>query len=184
MALSKIQAESMNLADTYAFSGTVSGVGVTNLQIFHISSDIPSTTTASVLTAYTDGHDTSSFKRIGNAWSLSSGVFTPSISGLYEITLVASLSATSNNRYVEIQYNFSTDSGSNFSTEDMYTSTPHTSSTWFRHDTFPRYYNITNASATRFKVLFGAEGTNVKLRGTSSGLQKSCLIFKRLADAQ
>jgi len=27
MALSKIQAESMNLADTYAFSGTVSGVG-------------------------------------------------------------------------------------------------------------------------------------------------------------
>ena len=27
MALSKIQAESMNLADTYAFSGTVSGAG-------------------------------------------------------------------------------------------------------------------------------------------------------------
>jgi hypothetical protein len=27
MALSKIQAESMNLADTYAFSGTVSGTG-------------------------------------------------------------------------------------------------------------------------------------------------------------
>jgi hypothetical protein len=26
MALSKIQAESMNLADTYAFSGTVSGI--------------------------------------------------------------------------------------------------------------------------------------------------------------
>ena len=28
MALSKIQAESMNLADTYAFSGTVSGVNI------------------------------------------------------------------------------------------------------------------------------------------------------------
>ena len=27
MALSKIQAESMNLADTYAFTGTVSGTG-------------------------------------------------------------------------------------------------------------------------------------------------------------
>ena len=27
MALSKIQAESMNLADTYAFSGTVTGAG-------------------------------------------------------------------------------------------------------------------------------------------------------------
>src|SRR5210317_2042154 len=32
MALSKIQAESMNLADTYAFTGTVSGAGdVSNL---------------------------------------------------------------------------------------------------------------------------------------------------------
>jgi len=31
MALSKIQAESMNLADTYAFSGTVSGTGYTKL---------------------------------------------------------------------------------------------------------------------------------------------------------
>ena len=30
MALSKIQAESMNLADTYAFTGTVSGAGETN----------------------------------------------------------------------------------------------------------------------------------------------------------
>ena len=31
MALSKIQADSMNLADTYAFSGTVSGTGYTKL---------------------------------------------------------------------------------------------------------------------------------------------------------
>ena len=28
MALSKIQAESMNLADTFAFTGTVSGMGM------------------------------------------------------------------------------------------------------------------------------------------------------------
>ena len=31
MPLSKIQAESMNLADTYAFTGTVSGAGNLNL---------------------------------------------------------------------------------------------------------------------------------------------------------
>jgi hypothetical protein len=35
MALSKIQAESMNLADTYAFSGTVSGAGVKVLQVVY-----------------------------------------------------------------------------------------------------------------------------------------------------
>lgn len=46
MALSKIQAESMNLADTYAFTGTVSGAGKMEL----ISSD----TTGASDVAYTD----------------------------------------------------------------------------------------------------------------------------------
>ena len=37
MALSKIQAESMNLADTYAFTGSVSGVdGKFESQLFHV----------------------------------------------------------------------------------------------------------------------------------------------------
>ena len=31
MPITKIQAESMNLADTYAFTGTVSGAGVVRL---------------------------------------------------------------------------------------------------------------------------------------------------------
>ena len=46
MALSKIQAESMNLADTYAFTGTVSGAGKMEL----ISSD----TTGASNVAYSD----------------------------------------------------------------------------------------------------------------------------------
>lgn len=45
MALSKIQAESMNLADTYAFSGTVSGAGMFE----KVSS---STTTSTGITQY------------------------------------------------------------------------------------------------------------------------------------
>ena len=39
MALSKIQAESMNLADTYAFSGTVSGVGGLQLLFSQATAD-------------------------------------------------------------------------------------------------------------------------------------------------
>ena len=34
MALSKIQAESMNLADTYTFTGSVSGAGGVNTPAF------------------------------------------------------------------------------------------------------------------------------------------------------
>ena len=41
MAITKIQSESMNLADTYAFTGTVTGAGEANTPYFHayLSSD-------------------------------------------------------------------------------------------------------------------------------------------------
>jgi len=47
MALSKIQAESMNLADTYAFSGTVSGTSVAGSSAFMARNDSTSWATAS-----------------------------------------------------------------------------------------------------------------------------------------
>ena len=34
MAITKLQAEALNLADTYAFTGTVTGAGVTNTPSF------------------------------------------------------------------------------------------------------------------------------------------------------
>jgi|TARA_B110000483_G_scaffold241723_1_gene325480 hypothetical protein len=46
MAISKIQSESMNLADTYAFSGTVSGAGVSGKVLQHTF--LRNTTTVSV----------------------------------------------------------------------------------------------------------------------------------------
>ena len=38
MAITKIQSESLNLADTYAFTGTVTGAGFTNDHLFCIYS--------------------------------------------------------------------------------------------------------------------------------------------------
>jgi len=51
MALSKIQAESMNLADTYAFSGTVSGVGKV-LQVVQVTFTTDVEITATSYTHY------------------------------------------------------------------------------------------------------------------------------------
>ena len=53
MALSKIQAESMNLADTYAFSGTVSGAGGGKVLQAITALDNTQTTTASTTYAST-----------------------------------------------------------------------------------------------------------------------------------
>ena len=184
MALTKVQAEGINLADTFAFTGDITGVGVSTLSVFRITTNVDSTTSPTTITAYTDAHDTNEFKRIGTAWSESSGVFTPSASGLYEITLIAALSATSNNRYVQFDFRYSTNSGSSFTNLTMYANMPHlNSSTTYQTITFPIHFNIATVSTFRFKVDFSAEGTNVKLRGGSdNGVSR--LVFKRLADAQ
>jgi hypothetical protein len=167
------------------FSNPPVNVGVSNLQFFRLDGNVNTTTTATVLTSWADGHDNDLFKRIGTAWSNSSGVFTPSASGLYEINFIADFSTTSNNKYVEVNFQRSTDSGSNYTNEDMYTSAPHVNSgSTNHHHNFIRYYNIANATTFRFRVGIAAEGNNVMFRG-SGGINRKCaLIFKRLADAQ
>ena len=159
--------------------------GVSNLQFFRLDGNVTSTTTPTVLTSWADGHDNELFKRIGTAWSNSSGVFTPSVNGLYEVIFIASLSTTSNNDYVQIDFQPSTDSGSNYTNEDLYTSAVHVNSgSTHHHHNFIRYYNIATASTFRFRVKISAEGTNVMFRGSGGVNRKCALVFKRIADAQ
>lgn len=188
--VNQIQDTSTNVAANISggvvnFTNPPINVGVSNLQFFRLDGNVNTTTSTTVLTSWADGHDTDLFKRIGTAWSNSSGVFTPSASGLYEITFIASLGTTTNNDYVEVNFQRSTDSGSNYLNEDMYTSAPHVNSgTTQHHANFIRYYNIANASTFRFRVGISAEGNNVMFRGSGGVNRKTALIFKRIADAQ
>ena len=68
-------------------------VGVSNLQYFAVDGNMSLTTSEATITSYRDGHDTENFKRIGTAWTESNGVFTPTVSGMYEINFIASISA-------------------------------------------------------------------------------------------
>ena len=50
MAITKIQSESMNLADTYAFTGTVTGAGVSNTPYFYAYQSSVTTLAATAFT--------------------------------------------------------------------------------------------------------------------------------------
>ena len=50
MAIDKIQSESINLADTFAFTGTVTGAGGTNTPAFHAYNNADQNISASTLT--------------------------------------------------------------------------------------------------------------------------------------
>jgi len=55
MALSKIQAESMNLADTYAFTGTVSGTPY-DAKLFHVRDEKPASTNGGASSSNADNN--------------------------------------------------------------------------------------------------------------------------------
>ena len=83
MAIIKIQSESMNLADTYAFTGTVTGAGGDNTPAFHASLSATaslSDATDTKLACNTELYDTD------NAYDNSTNYrFTPQTAGKYLI---------------------------------------------------------------------------------------------------
>lgn len=170
---------------TATFSNPPVNVGVSNLQYFAVDGNVSITTSDATITSYRDGHDTENFKRIGTAWTVSNGVFTPTVSGMYEINFIASISATADTRYIMIMFKLSTNSGSNYSSEEDYTHLPYlqNSGTHTRVN-FIRYYNIPNPSATRLKITTSANTSSVTLRGSGITNRKSGLLIKRIADAQ
>ena len=87
MALSKIQAESMNLADTYAFSGTVSGVGgITHVDQWRLTSSF--TGGAVPIGSNLERVDTTGQASglIGSAMTFNSGIFTFPVTGKWLVT--------------------------------------------------------------------------------------------------
>jgi len=81
MAIDKIQSESINLGDNFAFTGTVSGAGGVNTPAFEAylsSTQVISNTTVTKINCNTERHDTA------NAYDNSSNFrFTPQTAGKY-----------------------------------------------------------------------------------------------------
>ena len=83
MAITKIQSESLNLADTYAFTGTVTGAGGNNQPYF----------TAYQTGDYSVSHNTATTIVLpnttvnsGSDYNTSTGRFTPQVAGDYFVT--------------------------------------------------------------------------------------------------
>jgi hypothetical protein len=164
MALSKIQAESMNLADTYAFTGTVSGVpkGVEVGELWNVAG-------ANIATSSTTGTFTSP-SAVANAsvsgsaqMTQSSGVFTFPSTGYYLIIKT------------------STDSGSSFSTASQgNTFISYHQSNNTHQSLFTQYiFDVTNTST--HKVRFEWFFSNASLTWYADALGTTA-YFQKLGD--
>ena len=109
MTLSKIQAESMNLADTYAFSGTVSGTPTSAMTpAFAVTSD-PSVTEQSLsASAWTKVTMGTVLLDTDNMFATATNRFTPTIAGKYYCYFEGVATSGTTHFYVAIRKNNST----------------------------------------------------------------------------
>jgi len=80
MAITKIQSESLNLADTYDFTGTVTGAGGTNTPAFHAHASGTQTISNGVATKLQYGTETFD---TDNCYDTTNYRFIPNVAGKY-----------------------------------------------------------------------------------------------------
>ena len=89
MAITKIQSESLNLADTYAFTGTVTGASgnlISEVDAWYVDTNVSlGNNTETLITDWTRYSDFS-FAKKGTGMSVSSGIWTFPSTGYWEIS--------------------------------------------------------------------------------------------------
>jgi|DEB0MinimDraft_10_1074344.scaffolds.fasta_scaffold54780_1 hypothetical protein len=116
MAITKIQSESLNLADDFAFTGTITGAGgITEADQWRLNADFSvSADVNTVINSNWEKVDTANYGTIGSGMTQSSGIFTFPSTGIYLIHHQSSALRAGQTRYWEIEIWVSTDGGSNF----------------------------------------------------------------------
>ena len=99
MAITKIQSESLNLADTYAFTGTVTGAGGVNTPAFKAkqtaTQSIPNGTATKMTSISTEIFDTDN--------NFASDAFTPTTAGKYFFIINARYATDTDAQYAGVQ---------------------------------------------------------------------------------
>lgn len=182
MPLIKLQSEGLNLADNFAFTGSVSGAGggITEIDQWRLSTDYALNSGATgYLTANWERNDTSGFSKLGTGMSESSGVFSFPSTGFYEIIFHANvnqygdeelkmdISVTTNNAsYTQMSLGYIGDADSNNNDGET---------------TMTAIIDVTDVSNVKVKFGFTGGGSDQSIKGNSS-YNETYATFKRLAD--
>ena len=184
MPFTKLLPSSIDLAQNFAFTGTVTGTpsGLSEVDMWRLAADF--TQTAEPITNNFERVDTNSFSKIGTGLTFSSGVWTFGVLGLYKITFQSDHRRNGENPALEHVIQVSSDGGSNWGTAvkghptlQEYTSTVYSSGS---------IHCILNVAGTasNFKVrLMISNATDVYTNGSSTQ-NRTYIMFERFGDAQ
>ena len=182
MAIDKIQSESINLADNFAFTGTVTGAGgITEYDIYVKGSDQDiNANTQTLITGFS--RQSEGFEKIGTGITESSSIFTFPSTGKYIVKFYSDITKTDNGntRYIQGHLLLSTD-GTNFS--DLFKSTTQNGTTVnnsFMNVNGESLIDVTNISNFKIKFEVGADEP-VRIVG-ESGIMRTYLTFIKVSE--
>jgi len=179
MAIDKIQSESINLADNFAFTGTVTGAGgLSMVDQWRITA---AHTGSGYITANWERADTDNPGLIGSAMTQSSGLFTFPSTGSYQVTFVTDCDADSANvSRITAQISVSTDGGSS---ESSTASASDSAEAGYRASTtVTALVNVNNTSNVKIKVGVFGSAENFNANGNTA-YTRTGVTFTRLGDS-
>nr|BAR25928.1 filamentous hemagglutinin-like protein [uncultured Mediterranean phage uvMED] len=183
MAITKIQSESLNLADTYDFTGTVTGAGggITQADLWRYTGSTSTSNTRTVISADLERADDASFGYIGSGMTQSSGIFTFPETGIYYVTAQMNYySSGADSRYVNSIIQATTDNSSydNICFGRSYLN--YTYGTTYTNAIASCYIDVTNTSNVKVKFLTQSEsGENMN---GNTDINETFFTFIRLGD--
>ena len=160
MAITKIQSESMNLADTYAFTGTVTGAGgITEADVWRLNSDASTSNTRTVISSNLERADNTMATYIGTGMSVSSGIWTFPSTGKYLVEATLQYKADSDNRYVVSIIEATTDNSSYTRIAFGRSFIEYSYGTTYSQITASALIDVTDTSNVKVRFLSQSEGT-------------------------
>ena len=182
MSKTKVDSTGIDLSDTFAFTGTVSGAGgITVADQWRVTSNFTIDSGEAVISSNLEQVDTAPQGTLGSAMTVSSGVFTFPSTGFYLVSYVLKARAPSGDGNVRAVIQTTTDNSS-FTEIAKNEATVHNTYGTFGNMMTETLLDITDTSNQKVKFLAGGgDGSNVVAHGNSAD-NRTFFTFIRLGD--
>jgi len=180
MPLTKVQAEGVNLADTFPFTGTVSGVGgITHVDQWRLTTTFAGS--GNPIASNLERVDTSAQGTIGSAMTVSSGIFTFPVTGIWVVRYIVGLSREGHSRYQTAYIQATTDNSNYVTIAENNSHIYQYSARTYTSNCIESTVDVTDVSNVKVRFVILPSQSDVLVSGSST-LNYTTFTFIRLGD--
>ena len=178
----KLNAAGLDLADTFAFTGTVSGAGgITMADTWRLSSGFTATTgSIQDITSNWERDDTYSFGQLGTGMTESSGIFTFPSTGIYLIQYFVTIGHNANTAYFTGMIRSTANNSSYNTAGEANASVSEIGATQYQMASMQKIIDCSNTTNVKVKFSYDTS-VQVSVQGSSAG-NKTYMRFPRLGE--